>query len=575
MGSKQIPVENVAQGFLELLRERGIEVFLANAGTDFASIVDGFAKFRAEGKTTPRPMLVPHEFVAVSMAHGYHLASGKMAAVMVHTTVGTANAAGGIINATRARIPLLFLAGRNPITEEGLPGARNIYIHWAQEAFDQGGMLREYMKWEYELRNAVQLEAVVDRALEQAMTPPQGPVHLMLPREVLAQPLREITVTSPARRKVPAHLHPDPAGIEEAARILVKARFPLILTTSVGQDPAAVPALVALAEAGAIGVLDVYQSTVNFPGDHHCYLGTAPGRGNSPHLTEADVILVIESEVPWVPLLSKPREDARIIHLGVDPLYSRYPIRSFPCDLALPAHPSAALPLLTEAIRRNLWGHKSAVERRRRWLREQSQARRRAVRAQAEASGGKIPISFRWASACLDQVKDEGTVIVNEYPLAFDQMTFTRPGSYFGNPPSGGLGWGLGAALGVKLARPEKTVIAAVGDGSYLFGVPTSAHFAARAHDLPFLTIIFNNEQWEAVKTASLSVHPQGWGASTGHFPLVDLTPSPRFEEIVRAFDGYGERVEDPAEFLPAVRRGLQAVKEGRQAVLNVIARRP
>ncbi len=97
----------------------------------------------------------------------------------------------------------------------------------------------------------------------------------------------------------------------------------------------------------------------------------------------------------------------------------------------------------------------------------------------------------------------------------------------------------------------------------------------ARAHGLPFLAIIFNNEQWEAVKAASLSVHPQGWGASTGHFPLVDLTPSPRFEEIVRAFDGYGERVEDPAEFLPAVRRGLQAVKEGRQAVLNVIARRP
>ena len=575
MGTKRIPVENVAQAFLELLRERGIEVFLANAGTDFASIVDAFAKFRAEGKATPRPILVPHESVAVSMAHGYHLASGKIPAVMVHTTVGTANAAAGIINASRARVPLLFLAGRNPITEEGLPGSRNIFIHWAQEAFDQGGMLREYVKWEYELRNAIQLEAVVDRALEQALTAPQGPVHLMLPREVLAQPLGEIAVTSPVRRKVPAHLYPDPAAIEEAARILVKASFPLILTTSVGRDPAAVPALVALAEAGAIGVLDVYPSAMNFPGDHPCALGPAPGRGNSPHLTEADAILIIESEVPWFPILSKPKEEARIIHLGPDPSYSRYPIRSFPCDVALPAHASAALPLLTEAVRRNLWGRKSAVERRRRWLREQSESRRREARAKAEASGAKRPISFRWASACLDQVKDDETLIINEYPLALDQMTFTRPGSYFGNPPSGGLGWGLGAALGVKLARPEKTVIAAVGDGSYLFGVPTSAHFAARAHDLPFLTIIFNNEQWEAVKAASLSVHPQGWGATTGHFPLVDLTPSPRFEEIVRAFDGYGERVEDPAEFPPAVRRGLEAVREGRQAVLNVIARRP
>src|SRR3990172_5926657 len=236
MAIKKIAVENVGQAFLELLREREIEVFLANAGTDFASIVDGFAKFRAEGKMTPRPLLVPHEHVAVSMAHGYYLASGKIAAVMVHVTVGTANAAQGIVNAPRARAPLLFLAGRNPITEEGLPGSRNVFIHWAQEAFDQGGMLREYVKWEYELRNAGQLEAVVDRALEQALAPPQGVASLMLPREVLAQPLTEITVTSPARRAAPGRLHPEPAAVEEAARLAASAKFPPVLPTSMGRD---------------------------------------------------------------------------------------------------------------------------------------------------------------------------------------------------------------------------------------------------------------------------------------------------------------------------------------------------
>ena len=574
MGTKTIPVENVAQGFLELLRERGIEVFLANAGTDFASIVDGFAKFRAEGKTTPRPMVVPHEFVAVSMAHGYYLGSGKPAAVMVHVTVGTANAAGGILNAARSYVPLLFLAGRSPITEEGLLGARNLFIHWPQEAFDQGGMLREYVKWEYELRQASQLEAVVDRALEQALLPPPGPVHLMLPREVLAQPLSEVTITSPPRRSLP-RLYPDPAAIEEAARILARARFPLILTSSVGRDPAAVPALVRLAEAGAIGVLDVSPSTMNFPGNHPCALGPAPHRQNSPYLAEADAILVIESEVPWFPILSKPRDETRIIHLGPDPTHSRIPIRSFPCDLMLQAQPSAALPLLTEAIRRYTRRDKSRIEKRMRRLRRESQTSRREARKIAEESSKKRPISFRWATACLDRLKDDDTILVNEYPLPVDQLTLTEPGSYFGAPASGGLGWGLGAALGLKLARPEKTVIAAVGDGSYLFGVPESAHFAARAHDLPFLTIIFNNEQWEAVKSATLSVHPKGWAASTGHFPLSELSPSPRYEEIVRAFDGHGERVEDPAQFVPAVRRGLKAVREGRQAVLNVIARRP
>jgi len=196
--TKTLRVETVAQAYLELLRDRGIDCFFANAGTDFASIVDAFARFQTDGKTTPRPIVVPHEFVAVSMAHGYYLVTGRPQAVMVHVTVGTANGAGAIINASRTQVPILFTAGRTPITEDGaLPGARDTHIHWAQEAFDQAGMLREYVKWDYELRQAAQLEAVVDRALELAMAEPRGPVYLTLPREVLAQPLGELTIASP------------------------------------------------------------------------------------------------------------------------------------------------------------------------------------------------------------------------------------------------------------------------------------------------------------------------------------------------------------------------------------------
>jgi len=142
------------------------------------------------------------------------------------------------------------------------------------------------------------------------------------------------------------------------------------------------------------------------------------------------------------------------------------------------------------------------------------------------------------------------------------------------SPPSSGLGWGFGAALGIKAADPSKTVIATLGDGAYLFSVPTSCHFVARAHDLPVLTVVFNNQKWEAVKAANLHLHPHGWAQSTDHFPLSDLTPSPRFEEIVRAFDGYGERVEDPREVTPALQRGLAAVREGRQALLNILCQR-
>jgi len=573
MATKTIRVETAAQAYLELLRDRGIDCFFGNAGTDFASIIDAFARFRAEGKVSPRPILVPHEFVAVSMAHGYYAVTGRPQVVMVHVTVGTANAVGAVINAARSQVPILFTAGRTPITEEGLPGARNIYIHWAQEAFDQAGMVREYVKWDYELRNITQLEAVVDRALEVAMADPRGPVYLTLPREVLAQPVETITVTSPSRRAAAGRRYPDPTWLEEAAELLAGARFPLVVTSSVGRDPAAVSALQALAEAGGIGVVEVNPFYLNFPHDHPCHLGFGlPFEGN-PHVAEADVILVLDSDVPWYPSAQKPREEARIIHLAVDPFFSRYPIRSYPSDVALAGDPAAALGLLAEAVARRV--RSSDVAARTERLAAEHRAQRRAWLEAAQAEAGRTPLGFQWASRSIGEVLDRETIVVNEYPLELRHAPLVAPGSYFASPPSSGLGWGFGAALGVKLGVPEKTVIATLGDGAYLFSVPMACHFAARMHELPVLTVVFNNESWDAVKFACLGLHPDGWAATTRHIPLSDLAPAPRYEEIVRAFDGYGERVEDPAELTPALRRALRAVREERrQALLNVVCRR-
>jgi thiamine pyrophosphate-dependent acetolactate synthase large subunit-like protein len=164
MSRKQLAVESVAEAYLALLAERGIEYLFANAGTDFAPIVDAYAKAAHSGLPAPKPLIATHENLAMSMAHGYAIASGKVPAVMVHVSVGTANALCGVFNASRECVPILFTAGRSPLTEEGVFGARDTYIHWAQEMFDQAGMLRELVKWEYELRNGTQLETVIDRA---------------------------------------------------------------------------------------------------------------------------------------------------------------------------------------------------------------------------------------------------------------------------------------------------------------------------------------------------------------------------------------------------------------------------
>jgi acetolactate synthase-1/2/3 large subunit len=265
--------EKTAEAYLALLKDRGIDVFLGNAGTDFASLVEAFARFEAEGRPAPRPLVVPHEFVAVSMAHGYYVAGGRPAAVMVHVNVGTANASTAIITAARANAAVLMTAGRTPVTEEGLPGARDLHIHWAQESFDQAAMLREYVTWDYELRTPVQLEAVVDRTRELMLAEPRGPVYLTLPREVLAAPPGPLTITSPPRRQSGAERFADPARIDEAARILAAAERPLVLVSAAGIDPRAVGGLVALAEAGGLGVVEADPIYLNFPHRHPLHLG--------------------------------------------------------------------------------------------------------------------------------------------------------------------------------------------------------------------------------------------------------------------------------------------------------------
>src|SRR5436190_17612081 len=221
--------------FLRSLAEHGVDFFFANPGTDFPPIVEAFSRARDTNAKMPRPVLVPHENLAVAMAHGAYLMTGRPQAMMVHVNVGTANTINLLANAARDRVPLLLMAGRSPIMEAGAFGARSRPIHWAQEMFDQAGMVREFVKWDYELRNPAQAGMVVARAVEVAMAPPRGPVYLMLPREPLSAPAGTDKATEP--RSLPSAAHPDPASVARLADWLVEAERPLLIASSVVRVP--------------------------------------------------------------------------------------------------------------------------------------------------------------------------------------------------------------------------------------------------------------------------------------------------------------------------------------------------
>jgi acetolactate synthase-1/2/3 large subunit len=567
----EMKAATVAEAYLELLALRGIEYFFGNPGTDFASIIDAFACRQEHGKSIPRPLSIPHEIPLVSMAHGYYLATGRPQVAMVHVGIGTANGLGAIMGAFRGRVPILFSAGRTPITEEGSPASRSRPIHWAQDAFDQAGMLREYVKWDYELRTPSQLESVVDRALTMAMSEPKGPIYLTLPREILATPLENVEFQAQPRYDLPTY-HPDPVKVQEAARILGEAKHPLIITSSVGRSHAAVQALMDLAHAGAIGVISFNPEYMNFPTDHPCHQGFFP----DPYLSEADVLMVVDCDVPWFTSIKKPQDSAFIIQAGIDPFYSCYPIRGFPSDLTLQGDPALVLFELKRAILDLPGRDKGAAAARIKGLKEGHDQLVKGWQQGAQEASGDSPIDPRWVSHNVNRILGDDGVVVNEYDNSMKEYAGQRAGSYFGSSHGGYLGWGVGAALGIKLAHPEQTVVATVGDGSYMFAVPSACHFVSEAYQIPILVIVYNNQCYFAVKRATRAVHPEGWAVRTNQFPMSELPVTAHYEKICEAFGGYGERVEDPEQVGPAIERALRVVRqEKRQALLNVICKHP
>lgn len=560
-------VASVGEGFLRLLASRGVAFLFANAGTDFPSLVEALARARREGFAVPRTLLVPHENVAVGMAYGVTMVSARAQALMVHVNVGTANALCGLINASRENVPMLLAAGRTPLFESGPAGSRSLNIHWAQEMFDQAGMLREHVKWDYELRGGAQLESVLDRALAIAASEPQGPVYLSLPREVLAAPGTAFSAQSTQRpAAAPA---PDAEAIAAAAALLARARNPLIITARAGREPAAVPLLAALAGRFALPVVEFRPRYLSLPNSHPMHAGYE----SAPWLDEADAILVLDCDVPWMPAGKTPRAGVPVIQAGSDPLFARYPTRGFRADVCITGTPLRVLAALGPALEAAGVDAAQVAARRERVI-AAGRERRAAVEVLVGDGMGPAMSMASVSRALSDALARAGgeAIVVNEYSLLAAAMDLTRPGSYFASSPVGGLGWGVPAALGAKLASPAALVVAAVGDGSYTFANPLACHHAAAMHGIATLTLVMNNGAYGAVERATRAMYPQGVAATAEEgMPLVSLQPVPRYDAIIAACGGHGERVEK-AEALPeALDRAIVAVRAGRPALLDVI----
>jgi len=557
-----------SSAILDALVEAGVEYLFANFGSDHPGLIEAIAQARQANKPCPKVITVPTEMVAMSAAHGFAQARGRAQAVLVHVDCGTQALGGAVHNAAKGRVPVLIIAGMSPATQEGeVRGSRNEFIQWIQDVPDQRGLVRGYVRYENEVRVGANAKQIVHRALQFAHSDPRGPVYVTAPREVLEAEVPRVAIDMRQWQPVRSSALPA-AAVETIATALGSAERPLIVTSYVGRNPAAVDALTVLCQEFGIGVVESVPSYMNFPTTHDCYQGVQWNeRRQNDALAQADVVLVIDSDVPWIGAVSKPRAGSRIFHIDCDALKQQMPLWYIGSELSVQADAATALAQLHSALAAL---RPDRIERRRRQLEASHEAWEGFVaaheRAQPELTAPVLIAALR------DAIGDEAIVVsesVTNFHVVSQHMKRTRPGTMFSSG-GGSLGYNGGAAFGIKLAKPDALVVAVTGDGSYLFSQPSAVHWLARRYEAPFLHVVLNNGGWRAPRQAVMSVHPDGLAAKAPdidiHFPQ-----APDYAGIAAAAGGaHAETVRSVAELQPAIERALNAVRrEKRSAVID------
>lgn len=564
-------VRSASHHLLQALVDHGVEVLFCNLGTDHAPLIEEMARWRTEGRPLPRVVLCPHENVAVHMAGGYAAATGRGQAVLVHVDAGTANAAMALHNLFRARIPVLLMAGRAPATTfSGVAGGRDTYVHFVQEPFDQGSVVRPYVKWEYTLPWPSSAGEVISRAHSVMHSDPPGPVYLMLPREVLAAPCppEELADFPPARHAPVRAGQADPGQIRHVAQKLVDSADPLLVTAYAGRNPAA-PALVEqLALLTGMRVCEFNTVHLNIRRDSPCFGGYLPG----PFAEQADFGLMLDVDVPWVPKTTRVNPRAWWAQMDIDALKREMPMWGFATDLRLEGDSVLMLAQLIEAVQALATPafHERVAARLQRLAEEHAQRTQRVAQAAAEP-GTVGAINPHHLCAALGRAMAPHDILINEgirNTLAvFDQIPRTEPGTLIGLP-GGGLGFSGGTALGMKLARPESQVVHVVGDGTFYFNNPSALYAVASEYRLPVFTVILDNSGWSAVKESVLRMYPRGKAHETDEFAS-RLPGGMDFAAVAEAAGAHGERLSDPGQADAAIARCMQALRERRSAVLH------
>ena len=554
------------EAILEAFRNLDIDYIISSPGSEWAPVWEALARQQINETPGPRYINCWHETLAVDMAIGYTRATGRMQAVLLHAGVGLLQGSMGIHSASLGEVPMLVCSGEaisygeDPELDPQGQWYRNLSVVGGPNRFADA-----FAKWSGQATSPHTLYEQVVRAGEIAQRVPKGPAFIDIPIETMIHDWSP----SPKLRRIAGapKTRPMPESIEQLAGLVAGSEFPLIITDSAGHEPEGFANLVRLAELFAIPVVESAAVYSNFPKGHPLHLGFEP----RPYLKDADLVILAGCRSPWYPPNAGP-EKAKVIAMGETPIKKEMVYQNLLADGYVEGDLTVALGLLAAELEPLAGPQREGIEGRRKRVGEEHRKLAEGWRRAEDEAREKQPIDPAWLCAALSEVMPDNAVYVEEVTshrgAVSRHVKWEDAHSYF--HPNGGLGQGLGLALGVKLAKPDQPVIALMGDGGLLYNPVVQSFGAAREANLPIMVVVFNNGNYEAMRSNHLHYYPKGDAAESGIFHGVHI-PGPDYGQLAAPFGGYGERVEDPAQLKQALLNGLGAVQEGRTAVIDVV----
>lgn len=530
-----MPVMSGKRAFLEILRQEGVEIIFGNPGTTELPLMDALAV-----ESSPRYVLALQEAAVMAMAGGYAQAGRRLAVVSVHVTPGLGNAMGMLYDAYKAGAPVLVTAGQHEQSFNVMEP-----ILWG----DLPPIARPLVKWSAEVHRVADLPRMLRRAITTALAPPTGPVFLSLPGDILNAEA-DLDLGRPTR--VAPRLRADADAIAEAAALLASAERPLIIAGSDAARSGADAELIALAELlGAPIRLESVDNTAPVPTAHPLFRGHIMRLEPQIRaiLEQHDVLLSVGGDLFTLSLPSTVQavpDGLKIIHLDSDPWELG---KNYPETVAMLGDPAASIAELLQVLgNRMSAGERARARERGDRMRETIRRERAELRARARAEAARSPITALALIDAISEVLPKDAIVVDETISSnpgMRQLILREQAQNHYGMRGGGIGWGLSAAIGVKLAQPQRPVLALIGDGSAMYTI--QALWTA-AHDrVPVVYVIFNNASYRILKQR---VHAmKAHAAQTDRYVAMDLDDPPiDFASLARSLGVRGERATTLAE---------------------------